>query len=241
MKTCPEIEAVILSHDHYDHLDKDTIIAMAPKVKHFLTPLGVGDRLIDWGIPILKIRQVDWWDEVQIGAIRLVATPAQHFSGRTLWDRNSTLWASWVLIAPDARLFFGGDSGYFDGFKAIGERFGPFDLTLLENGAYNEGWADIHMQPEQTVQAHRDLRGKQLVPIHNGTFDLSLHPWTEPLERVFALAKQQNIALSTPRIGARLDMLQPEGGIAWWRPAEPQRQEVTAIGNQQLVPKRADL
>lgn len=213
----PEIEAVILSHDHYDHLDQETVLAVAPKVKHYLAPLGVGDRLINWGIPANKVQQLDWWQETQVGELRLVATPARHFSGRSLTDRNKTLWASWVLIAPSVRIFFGGDSGYFSGFKSIGERFGPFDLTLLENGAYDESWPDIHMQPEQTLQAHLDLKGKVLLPIHNGTFDLALHAWTEPMERIGALARQGQLALSTPRIGERLDIKEPGHGIAWWR------------------------
>lgn len=213
----PEIEAVILSHDHYDHLDQETVLAIEPKVKHYLAPLGVGDRLISWGIPANKVQQLDWWQEIQVGDLRLVATPARHFSGRSLTDRNKTLWASWVLIAPQARMFFGGDSGYFSGFKLIGERFGPFDLTLLENGAYDQSWPDIHMQPEQTLQAHLDLKGKVLLPIHNGTFDLALHAWTEPMERIRALAQQGQVPLSTPRIGERLDINEPSHGIAWWR------------------------
>ena len=220
----PEIEAVILSHDHYDHLDRETVLAIEPKVKHFLAPLGVGDRLVDWGIPSDKVQQHDWWQETQIGPVKLIATPAQHFSGRSLTDRNSTLWASWVLITSEARLFFSGDSGYFDGFKTIGDRFGPFDMTLLENGAYNQAWSDIHMMPEETVQAHVDLRGKQLVPIHNGTFDLALHVWTEPFERIVALAKQQNVSISTPSMGERLDILNPTAGLAWWRSVDDPKQ-----------------
>jgi len=220
----PEIEAVILSHDHYDHLDQDTVLAIEPKVKHFLAPLGVGDRLIAWGIPASKVQQFDWWQAAQIGAVELIATPAQHFSGRSLTDRNSTLWSSWVLIAPNARIFFSGDGGYFDGFKTIGDRFGPFDLTLLENGAYNQAWSDIHMHPEQTVQAHIDLRGKQLVPIHNGTFDLALHAWTEPFERTTQIAAERKVSLNWPRIGERLDIRRPARWTVWWRAKElPQK------------------
>lgn len=213
----PEIEAVILSHDHYDHLDQETVLALEPKVKRYLTPLGVGDRLLDWGIAADKVTQLDWWDELQIGSLTWIATPARHFSGRSLWDRNSTLWSSWVAITPTTRLFFSGDSGYFEGFKMIGERFGPFDLTLIENGAYNQAWADIHMQPEQTVQTHLDLGGKHLLPIHNGTFDLSLHAWTEPLERIRQITGERGISLSTPRFGERVDIRHPASGEAWWK------------------------
>lgn len=212
----PVIEAVILSHDHYDHLDKNTVLAIANKVNHFVTPLGVGERLMAWGIDRNKVHQLDWWQAFQIGDIRLIATPSRHFSGRSLSDRDRTLWSSWVMVAPEHRIFFGGDSGYFDGFKQIGDRFGPFDMTLIENGAYNPAWADIHMQPEETVQAHLDLRGKWLVPIHNGTFDLAMHAWTEPLERVTALAEQRHVEISTPRFGERLSISEPTQGIAWW-------------------------
>lgn len=227
----PEIEAVILSHDHYDHLDQATVLAIEPRVKHFLAPLGVGDRLIAWGIPAEKVQQLDWWEEAQIGSVSLIATPAQHFSGRSLTDRNTTLWASWVVKTPSTRIFLSGDSGYFDGFKTIGDRYGPFDVTLIENGAYNEAWADIHMQPEQTLQAHLDLRGKTLVPIHNGTFDLALHAWTEPLERIVGIAKDKKVALSTPRVGERLDIRQPSDGVAWWRVSEPKSPVAISTGS----------
>lgn len=220
----PAIEAVILSHDHYDHLDKATVLAIQQKVGHFITPLGVGDRLIGWGIPATKVQQLDWWQETQVGSLRMIATPSQHFSGRSLTDRNHTLWASWVILTPHSRLFFSGDSGYFDGFKQIGDRFGPFDITMMENGAYNKNWADIHMSPEQTVQAHIDLRGKWLLPIHNGTFDLAMHAWTEPLDRVTAIASQRDVEVSTPRFGERVAVHAPTQGYAWWH--QPQTDQL---------------
>ncbi|WP_199031193.1 MBL fold metallo-hydrolase [Ralstonia sp. ASV6] len=213
----PEIEAVILSHDHYDHLDHETVRTLAPKVKHFLTPLGVGDRLIDWGIAADKVRQLNWWESTTVGGLQFTATPAQHFSGRTPFDGNRTLWASWVMIDDDLRVFFSGDTGYFPGFKTIGERFGPFDLTLMETGAYDPRWAYVHMLPEQTVQAHLDLRGRRLVPIHNGTFDLAFHAWQEPFERIAAAARAHAVEVLTPTIGAQLDMVQPAPTPAWWR------------------------
>ena len=212
----PPITGVLLSHDHYDHLDHAAILALAPRVQHFVTPLGVGDRLIAWGIPAAKVRQLDWWQETQVEGLRLVATPAQHFSGRSLSDGNSTLWASWVLISDGLRLFFSGDSGYFRGFKTIGERFGPFDLTLMETGAYNKDWPDVHMQPEQSLQAHLDVRGRHLMPIHNGTFDLALHPWHEPFERISELAWEAGVRLVAPVMGERLDLMAPALSQHWW-------------------------
>ncbi|SDR41247.1 L-ascorbate metabolism protein UlaG, beta-lactamase superfamily [Paraburkholderia fungorum] len=213
----PPLRGVILSHDHYDHLDRDTVLALAATTGVFLTPLGVGDRLIEWGIDAKKVRQFDWWQSAEIDGLTFTATPAQHFSGRSLFDGNSTLWASWVIVDQDLRVFFSGDTGYFDGFKAIGERLGPFDVTLVETGAYDAQWPYVHMQPDDTVQAHVDLRGRWLVPIHNGTFDLAMHRWYEPFERVIGLAAARGITLSTPRMGERLDLAAPHRGERWWR------------------------
>ena len=216
----PPITGVLLSHDHYDHLDYDAIQQLAPRVEHFITPLGVGDRLMAWGVPASKVQQFDWWQGTTVEGLRLVATPAQHFSGRGLSDGNRTLWASWVLIAGDTRVFFSGDTGYFDGFKAIGERFGPFDLTMIETGAYDKQWPDVHMQPHESLQAHLDVRGRHLMPIHNGTFDLALHPWTEPFERITALAADAQVPLVAPLMGERLDIRTPALSRHWWREAE---------------------
>ncbi|HSD17253.1 MAG TPA: MBL fold metallo-hydrolase [Thermomonas sp.] len=213
----PPIRGVLLSHDHYDHLDHAAIKALAGKVELFLAPLGVGDRLIDWGVPSAKVRQFDWWQGADIDGLRLSFTPAQHFSGRGLRDGNRTLWGSWAIVDGDRRVFFSGDSGYFDGFAEIGRRFGPFDLTLMETGAYNLQWPYVHMQPEQTVQAHVDLRGRWLLPIHNGTFDLSMHPWFEPFERVLALGGERGIGIATPIMGERIGIDAPHAGERWWR------------------------
>ncbi len=212
----PAIKGVILSHDHFDHLDKAAILQLADKVEHFLTPTGVGDRLIAWGIAAAKVQQLAWWQSTTVDGIKFVATPAQHFSGRSLRDRDQTLWASWCILADDMRVFFSGDSGYFPGFKQIGERYGPFDLTLIETGAYDKLWPDVHMQPEESLQAHLDLRGKYLLPIHNGTFDLSLHAWYEPFERIVDLAARHGVRISTPRMGEAVDMAEPQAGQRWW-------------------------
>lgn len=213
----PPIRGVVLSHDHYDHLDHAAIMALAGGADLFLTPLGVGDRLVDWGVAKNKVRQFDWWQGTEVDGVRFVATPAQHFSGRGLRDGNRTLWASWVIDDGERRVFFSGDGGYFNGFAEIGRRFGPFDLTLVETGAYNVQWPYVHMQPEQTLQAHQDLRGRWLLPIHNGTFDLSVHPWFEPFERVLALGDAHGIGIATPVMGERIDIDAPHAGERWWR------------------------
>jgi len=213
----PPIKGVILSHNHYDHLDYAAIRELEAKTEHFLAPLGVGDTLVSWGVPAAKVQQLGWWQSAAAGSLKLTATPAQHFSGRTLWDSNKTLWASWVIESGDLKVFFSGDTGYFKGFKEIGERFGPFDLTLMETGAYDPNWPDIHMQPRETMQAHIDLRGKVMLPIHNGTFDLAMHSWDDPFEQITALAAARGQTLATPMIGEALDIAQPQATGAWWR------------------------
>lgn len=213
----PPIEGVILSHDHYDHLDYQTIKRLDPKVRHYWVPLGVGRRLISWGVAPAKVQELDWWQAVEVGDLRLIATPAQHFSGRSISDRNSTLWASWVILGDGLRLFFGGDSGYHQGFRRIGESYGPFDLTMLETGAYDLMWPDIHMQPHETIQAHFDLQGRWLLPIHNGTFDLALHVWDDPFERIAELAQQKQALVTTPQMGEPLFLRNPMVGSPWWR------------------------
>jgi L-ascorbate metabolism protein UlaG (beta-lactamase superfamily) len=217
----PPIKGVILSHDHYDHLDHAAILKLAPKVEVFVTPLGVGDRLIAWGVDRAKVRQLDWWQQTAVQGVRLVAVPAQHFSGRGLADGDRTLWASWVILAGDLRLFFSGDTGYHADFKTIGERYGPFDVTMLETGAYDAQWPEVHMQPEETLQAHRDLRGRWLMPVHNGTFDLAMHAWHEPFDRIHALAEAGGIALTTPSMGEPLSLKQPHAGRRWWLELRP--------------------
>ncbi len=213
----PPLRAVILSHDHFDHLDRAAIRALRDKADVFLAPLGVGDRLARWGVAKDKIRQFDWWQDIEVAGLRLTATPAQHFSGRGLRDSNKTLWVSWVVEDGDFRLFFSGDSGYFDGFAEIGRRFGPFDVALIESGAYDKRWPYVHMDPPQTVQAHRDVRGRWLLPIHNGTFDLAMHVWREPLDEVLRLAIEAGIDIATPMLGERVDLNAPHPGTRWWR------------------------
>lgn len=213
----PPIAGVILSHNHYDHLDRATIRRLADRVGVFVTPLGVGDLLLRWGLDPARVRQLDWWQSTTVDGVTLTATPSQHFSGRGLFDSGRSLWCSWAIQHQALKIFFSGDSGYFDGFKAIGQRLGPFDLTLMETGAYDAQWPHVHMQPEQSLQAHLDVGGRTLLPIHNGTFDLALHAWYEPFERIVALAAAAGIPLATPRMGERVDLGAPVAGDRWWR------------------------
>ncbi|CAM4367639.1 L-ascorbate metabolism protein UlaG (beta-lactamase superfamily) [Paenibacillus endophyticus] len=197
----PIIDAVFISHDHYDHLDYGSIVKLKDKVKRFIVPLGVAQHLIKWGVSPSIIEEHDWWDEFQYEGLRLACTPARHFSGRSLSDRDATLWCSWVIHGEAAKIFFSGDSGYGPHFKEIGNKYGPFDLTLMECGQYDVRWADIHMMPEETVQAHLDVRGEVLIPIHWGAFTLALHSWSDPIERAVKAAKAHSARIATPRIG----------------------------------------
>lgn len=216
--TLPPVDAVLLSHDHYDHLDYGTILKLHGKVGHFFVPLGVGAHLERWGVPAGKITEADWWDELELSGLKLRCTPSRHFSGRSLTDHNTTLWCSWVLDGGHEKIFFSGDSGYGPHFQEIGKRYGPFDLTLMECGQYNERWAGIHMMPEQTVQAHLDVGGKLLLPIHWGAFTLSLHAWNEPVERAAAAAEEKGVAIVTPRIGEPVLLgTAAHPSTRWWR------------------------
>jgi L-ascorbate metabolism protein UlaG (beta-lactamase superfamily) len=215
----PPIEAVIISHNHYDHLDADFIRLMHGRVKHFIAPLGVGALLVAWGVAANQVQELDWWGQINLDGIRVVATPARHFSGRGLFDGNRTLWASWVITGKDFNLFFSGDSGYFNGFKAIGRQYGPFDMAFIEAGAYDPRWKEVHMFPDQVIKATRDLNSKRLVPIHNATFSLAAHPWYAPLDQVSRLAIKAGLPVSTPMLGERLSILTPGPSQRWWTAA----------------------
>lgn len=212
----PEIDVVVLSHDHYDHLDYLSIRQLAPSRARFLAPLGVGAHLDAWGIEPERIVELDWWEQQQWGDLTFVATPARHFSGRGVMDLEHTLWASWAILGPKHRVFYSGDTGMFPGLLDIGARLGPFDATLIEAGGYSRHWADIHLGPEQAVQAHRMLRGKVMVPVHWGLFDLAMHGWTEPIERVLTAGRARNTSVATPRPGQSFEPGVSLPSERWW-------------------------
>jgi L-ascorbate metabolism protein UlaG (beta-lactamase superfamily) len=218
LEALPAIDAVIISHDHYDHLDVDTIkqLALTQRAKFFV-PLGIGVHLRTWHIPEDRIVELDWNQSARLGELELVCTPARHFSGRFL-ARNVTLWSSWAIIGPRHRAFFGGDTGYTKSFVDIGSDYGPFDLTLMPVGAYHPGWPDIHMNPEDAVRAHRDVSDAGLlVPIHWATFRLAPHPWSEPVERMLVAAASEGVAVATPRPGERIESGPAVASDPWWR------------------------
>ena len=212
----PSIDAVVLSHDHYDHLDYPTIAAIADWDTTFVAPLGVGAHLVYWGVPEDRVVELDWWERHAIGGLELVCTPARHASGRTLFDFNATLWAGWAILGLEHRAFFSGDTGLFPAMRDIGDRLGPFDLTMIEAGAYGRSWPDWHLGPEQAVLAHQLVRGAVMLPVHWGLFDLAYHGWTEPIERVLVAAEAAGVTVLTPRPGESVQPRAPPALQRWW-------------------------
>ena len=212
----PTIDVVVISHDHYDHLDMDTVRALAPRGVLFAVPLGVGTHLETWGVAADRIIELDWWQSGPVGSLRLVATPARHFSGRFLGDGDRTLWASWSLIGPRSKVFYSGDTGWHEDFARIGQEHGPFDLTIMKCGAYGEDWPDIHINGYQAVDAHRLLKGRRLLPVHWLTFDLALHPWEEPVTQVVEAGQTKGVEVVTPLVGELVDLRTDVDSTNWW-------------------------
>jgi L-ascorbate metabolism protein UlaG (beta-lactamase superfamily) len=217
LRELPPIDAILISHDHYDHLDMPTIRNLVDlQAAPFLVPLGVGAHLERWGVPATRIIELDWDERSTVAGIEFIATAARHFSGRG-FTRDETLWSSWVIAGPTRKAFYSGDTGYFPGFAEIGAQHGPFDVTLVQIGAYGDAWPDIHMVPEDGVATHVDVRGGLMIPVHWATFNLALHDWAEPADRTWREAKARDVSLAVPRPGERVDVDNPPSVDGWWQ------------------------
>jgi len=218
----PRLDAIVVSHDHYDHLDYPTIASLNALLDatgwpaKFIVPLGVGAHLAYWGVPEARIVEVDWWDRTRVGPIEIVCTPARHASGRTLFDKDANLWAGYALLGPKHRAYFSGDTGLFPGMRDVGARLGPFDLTMIEVGEYDAAWPDWHLGPEQAVDAHRLVRGRALLPIHWALLNLAYHGWTEPIERASVASDRAAVKVLTPRPGESVEPELESSRVRWW-------------------------
>lgn len=211
----PELDLVLLTHDHYDHLDYASILKLKDKTKAFWVALGTKRHLEKWGVPERKIKEFDWWDDSQLGALRFIFTPSRHFSGRGLFDRAKSLWGGWVILADNHKIYWSGDGGYDSHFKDIGEKYGPFDWGFMECGQYNEKWHQIHMYPEEAVLASHEAKVKTAIPVHWGAFSLALHDWTDPIERFSREASAQKLTGCYPRLGQIVTSVD-KPSEAWW-------------------------
>ena len=214
----PDIDYLFISHDHWDHLDYDTIKKLKPKIKHVICGLGTGEHLEYWGYDPKIIIEKNWYENVDFeNGFTVHAIPTRHFSGRT-FKRNQAIWAAFVLQTPTMRIFIGGDGGYDKHFAKVGKTFGGFDLVILENGQYNKNWKHIHFMPGEIIQAAKDLNAKKLIAVHNSKFAISNHAWDEPMINVAAACKAENIDLLTPKIGERVNLKEQNQVFAeWWK------------------------
>jgi L-ascorbate metabolism protein UlaG (beta-lactamase superfamily) len=217
----PPLDAILISHDHYDHLDLATVRELARRQSApFLVPLGVGAHLDRWRVPAERIVELDWNNSIALAGLRFTLAEARHFSGRG-FSRNETLWGSWAIAGSQRKVFYTGDTGYFPGFADLGRDHGPVDLTLIQIGAYSPYWPDIHMTPEEAVATHLDLRGGVLIPVHWATFNLAPHSWSEPVDRIWREAKEKDVRLTVPRPGERVDADDPPEVDGWWQNLSP--------------------
>jgi L-ascorbate metabolism protein UlaG (beta-lactamase superfamily) len=222
----PELDVVLLSHDHYDHLCRSSIEALARRRVPIVTALGVGEHLERFGVDPACITELDWQESALVGGVHFTATPAQHFSGRRVGGGNQTLWASWVVATNRRKVFFSGDTGLTPDFERIGRRHGPFDLVMLEVGAYHPAWGSIHLGPENALTAFEMLGGGTLLPVHWGTFNLGLHDWDEPAETLLRLATERSARILTPRLGSAFEPEQIERATPWWRELARERPRI---------------
>ena len=218
LKDLPRIDYILISHDHYDHLDMETVIYFKEKDVKFITPLGVTSHLKRWGVHESKLFETDWWGKLEFEGITFVCTPAQHFSGRfATFSSFKTLWSSWIVKTESNSFYFNGDSGYDIHYKQIGDSYGPFDLAFIDSGQYNERWREVHNMPEEAAQAVLDLKGKAMVPIHWGMFNLAMHDWFEPVEESEKYAKKYGIKLMTPKLGQLVSTERQNVFEKWWK------------------------
>jgi L-ascorbate metabolism protein UlaG (beta-lactamase superfamily) len=217
LRDLPPLDAVVLSHDHYDHLDYATIVALKDRSPLFVAPLGLGAHLERWGVPVEKIVELEWWESHAFGDLVLWATPARHASGRALvFDDGAKLWAGYAFLGAQHRVYYSGDTGLFPTLRTIGERLGPFDLTMIEIGQYDQAWPDWHLGPEQAVEAHRRVQGRVMLPVHWGLFALASHGWTEPIERAVAAGNSTGAVIITPRPGQSVEPTEERPQERWW-------------------------
>jgi L-ascorbate metabolism protein UlaG (beta-lactamase superfamily) len=214
----PPIDAVFITHDHYDHLDYRSVVKLNNKVSHFFVPLGCSAHLIRWGIPQEKITELNWWEETEYEGLTVALTPSRHGSGRDPFNIDTILWGGWVILGNSTRIYVSGDGGYGPHFKKIGDKYGSFDITLIEGAQYDRKWPDIHMVPEQAVQANLDVNGKTMMLMHWGAFTLANHAWNEPIERALKEANEREVNIIAPQIGETVlldsDLQMPP--TAWW-------------------------
>lgn len=245
LRSMPDVDLVIVSHDHYDHLDYPTIRQLAKTNVPFVTSLGVGAHLEAWGVRPELIVELDWWESHTLPGsdITVTAAPSQHFSGRSLTDGNATLWSSMVIRSARHAVFFSGDTGLTPEYRTIGERLGPFDLVMIEVGAFHPAWGNIHLGPENALEALALLGGGPFLPVHWGTFSLALHAWDQPAEVLFEMAPKAGVQLIMPRLGEPMEPVRSERATPWWRnvdlveqPALPAQPAETALPNQMPWP-----
>ncbi|WP_426286150.1 MBL fold metallo-hydrolase [Luteibacter sp. E-22] len=232
----PHVDAVVISHDHYDHLDRASVQALNARGTRFIVPLGVGAHLIGWGVPQERITELDWWQEAKVGNVRVVSTPSRHASGRLSPQSDRTLWTGFALVGPAHRAFYSGDTGLNDTFIDVGTRLGPFDVTMIEVGQYDPQWPDWHLGPEQAMLVHEEVRGRVLIPVHWGLIKLAHHAWTEPPERILAAAKCSHAGVLIPEPGQAVEPTTHPVIPHWW----PSQRWFTAEQHPIVASRRGD-
>ncbi|BDD02935.1 MBL fold metallo-hydrolase [Aureibacter tunicatorum] len=221
VKTIPDLDMILISHDHYDHLDKHAMKEFADRTKYIIVPLGVGQHLEDWGVSPDKIVELDWWDVKNVGDIQVTLTPGRHSSGRGLMDQDETFWGGYAIKSDAKNIYYSGDTGFFDYFEEIGDRLGPFDMSLMQVGAYNEEWSSVHMFPEEAVEAQKMVKADVMLPLHWGTFDLALHSWYDPAVRVKKAMDQEGMKVVFPKLGEQVNFENIDTQSVWWKEFVP--------------------